>query len=155
VRRCGIRVEGRWRRRYIRGPRHPEGPRSPVDDRAHRRHDIDTEGNDRRLAWRHDASDAIRTWLGYRQCHHCLPWIPLRSCTASSDESADNVAPDTAAADDRSGADDGAGHPAHDDGTYGRCETCGVPINDVELAAGPLVRECTPCSAGALAFEDA
>jgi DnaK suppressor protein len=42
-----------------------------------------------------------------------------------------------------------------DDGTYGRCETCGVPINDVELAAGPLVRECTPCSAGALAFEDA
>ena len=42
-----------------------------------------------------------------------------------------------------------------DDGTYGRCETCGVPINDVELAAGPLVRECTPCSSGALAFEDA
>ena len=42
-----------------------------------------------------------------------------------------------------------------DDGTYGRCETCGVPIDDVELAAGPLVRECTPCSAGALAFEGA
>jgi len=42
-----------------------------------------------------------------------------------------------------------------DDGTYGRCEMCGVPIDDVELAAGPLVRECTPCSTGALALEDA
>jgi DnaK suppressor protein len=42
-----------------------------------------------------------------------------------------------------------------DDGTYGRCETCGVPIDDVELSAGPLVRECTPCSTGVLAFEDA
>jgi len=36
-----------------------------------------------------------------------------------------------------------------DDGTYGRCETCGVPIDDVELAAGPLVRACRPCSTGA------
>lgn len=42
-----------------------------------------------------------------------------------------------------------------DDGTYGRCETCGTPIDDVELALTPLVRECTPCSTGALAFEDA
>jgi len=42
-----------------------------------------------------------------------------------------------------------------DDGTYGRCEMCGELIDDVELAAGPLVRECMPCSAGALAFDDA
>lgn len=40
-----------------------------------------------------------------------------------------------------------------DDGTYGRCETCGVPIDDAQLSGEPLVRECTPCSTGALALE--
>ena len=42
-----------------------------------------------------------------------------------------------------------------DDGTYGRCEMCGVQIDDVELAAEPLVRECPSCSTGTLAFGDA
>ena len=37
-----------------------------------------------------------------------------------------------------------------DDGTYGRCETCGVPIDDSGLAAKPLVRACTQCSIGGL-----
>ena len=42
-----------------------------------------------------------------------------------------------------------------DDGTYGRCETCGSPIDDTELAALPLARACWPCSSGVLALEDA
>ena len=42
-----------------------------------------------------------------------------------------------------------------DDGTYGRCETCGSPIDDTELAELPLVRTCRPCSSGVLALEDA
>ena len=42
-----------------------------------------------------------------------------------------------------------------DDGTYGRCETCGSPIDDTELTAHPLARACRPCSAGVLALEDA
>jgi DnaK suppressor protein len=42
-----------------------------------------------------------------------------------------------------------------DDGTYGRCEACGALIDDSELAVGPLVRECRPCSSGALALEGA
>ena len=42
-----------------------------------------------------------------------------------------------------------------DDGTYGRCETCGVSIDDEELAAGPLVRECAPCCTGAMALPGA
>ena len=33
-----------------------------------------------------------------------------------------------------------------DDGTYGRCETCGSPIDDTDLAAHPLARECRPCT---------
>ena len=37
-----------------------------------------------------------------------------------------------------------------DDGTYGRCETCGAPIDDAELAAQPLVLECRACGAGVL-----
>jgi DnaK suppressor protein len=40
-----------------------------------------------------------------------------------------------------------------DDGTYGRCETCGVLIDDAVLAVGPLERECVPCSAGILALD--
>ena len=42
-----------------------------------------------------------------------------------------------------------------DDGTYGRCETCGSPIDDTELAAHPLARACRPCSSGVLALEGA
>jgi len=42
-----------------------------------------------------------------------------------------------------------------DDGTYGRCETCGSPIDDAELAVLPLVRSCRPCTSGVLALEDA
>lgn len=42
-----------------------------------------------------------------------------------------------------------------DDGTYGRCETCGSPIDDAELAQLPLVRACRPCSSGVLALEGA
>lgn len=42
-----------------------------------------------------------------------------------------------------------------DDGTYGRCESCGVPIDDGHLSVEPLVRECTPCGTGALALEGA
>ena len=40
-----------------------------------------------------------------------------------------------------------------DDGTYGRCETCGAPIDDTDLAARPLVRECGGCTAGLLVTE--
>jgi RNA polymerase-binding transcription factor DksA len=42
-----------------------------------------------------------------------------------------------------------------DDGTYGRCEVCGSPIEDTDLAARPLVRECGRCSAGVLVVEGA
>lgn len=40
-----------------------------------------------------------------------------------------------------------------DDGTYGRCETCGSPIDDTELAAHPLARACQPCGSGVLVLE--
>jgi DnaK suppressor protein len=40
-----------------------------------------------------------------------------------------------------------------DDGTYGRCESCGVPIDDADLAVQPLVRECAGCSTRVLATE--
>ncbi|HEY4929242.1 MAG TPA: hypothetical protein VIH95_08815, partial [Acidimicrobiales bacterium] len=42
-----------------------------------------------------------------------------------------------------------------DDGTYGRCETCGSPIDDTDLAAQPLVRECRSCGTGILVVEGA
>jgi RNA polymerase-binding transcription factor DksA len=42
-----------------------------------------------------------------------------------------------------------------DDGTYGRCATCGSLIADAELAEDPLVRECRSCGAGVLATEGA
>jgi len=32
-----------------------------------------------------------------------------------------------------------------DDGTYGRCEACGAPIDDDRLAALPIVRTCERC----------
>ncbi len=32
-----------------------------------------------------------------------------------------------------------------DDGTYGRCETCGAVIDDAVLAADPVVRSCGAC----------
>ena len=32
-----------------------------------------------------------------------------------------------------------------DDGTYGRCEACGEPIDDERLAALPIVRSCGRC----------
>jgi len=32
-----------------------------------------------------------------------------------------------------------------DDGTYGRCETCGSPIDDERLAELPIVRTCGSC----------
>jgi len=32
-----------------------------------------------------------------------------------------------------------------DDGTYGRCEACGTPIPDTELAEQPLVLVCSSC----------
>jgi hypothetical protein len=32
-----------------------------------------------------------------------------------------------------------------DDGTYGRCETCGTPIDDDRLAGLPIVRTCARC----------
>ena len=34
-----------------------------------------------------------------------------------------------------------------DDGTYGRCETCGEPIGDERLAELPVVRSCAVCEA--------
>jgi RNA polymerase-binding transcription factor DksA len=34
-----------------------------------------------------------------------------------------------------------------DDGTYGRCESCGSAIADAELADDPLGRACVPCGA--------
>ena len=36
-----------------------------------------------------------------------------------------------------------------DDGTYGRCESCGEPIGDDRLAERPVVRTCSPCEATA------
>jgi RNA polymerase-binding transcription factor DksA len=41
-----------------------------------------------------------------------------------------------------------------DDGTYGRCETCGSPIDDTDLAVQPLVRQCG-CAEGVLVIEGA
>jgi hypothetical protein len=35
-----------------------------------------------------------------------------------------------------------------DDGTYGRCETCGTLIDDEVLAADPVIRHCASCVAG-------
>jgi len=32
-----------------------------------------------------------------------------------------------------------------DDGTYGRCEGCGAPIDDERLAELPIVRTCGRC----------
>ncbi len=32
-----------------------------------------------------------------------------------------------------------------DDGTYGRCEACGEPIDDERLAELPIVRTCGAC----------
>ena len=32
-----------------------------------------------------------------------------------------------------------------DDGTYGRCEACGAPIDDRRLAGAPIVRSCGNC----------
>jgi len=32
-----------------------------------------------------------------------------------------------------------------DDGTYGRCESCGSPIDDARLAASPIERTCGHC----------
>ena len=40
-----------------------------------------------------------------------------------------------------------------DDGTYGRCEACGTPIDDGDLAARPLVRECGTVRTGVLVVE--
>ena len=37
-----------------------------------------------------------------------------------------------------------------DDGTYGRCESCGAAISDTDLAERPLVRECRTCGAEVL-----
>jgi len=34
-----------------------------------------------------------------------------------------------------------------DDGTYGRCEECGDPIDDDRLADSPIIRSCGRCSA--------
>jgi RNA polymerase-binding transcription factor DksA len=36
-----------------------------------------------------------------------------------------------------------------DDGTYGRCESCGEQIGDDRLAERPVVRTCSPCEATA------
>ena len=36
-----------------------------------------------------------------------------------------------------------------DDGTYGRCESCGEPIGDDRLAVDPVVRTCAACEATA------
>lgn len=33
-----------------------------------------------------------------------------------------------------------------DDGTYGRCQTCGAPIPVGRLEARPTARTCVPCS---------
>jgi RNA polymerase-binding transcription factor DksA len=35
-----------------------------------------------------------------------------------------------------------------DDGTYGRCATCGGPIDDDRLASLPATDVCTECAAG-------
>jgi RNA polymerase-binding transcription factor DksA len=34
-----------------------------------------------------------------------------------------------------------------DDGTYGRCGSCGSPIDDALLAASPTARDCGNCAA--------
>ena len=35
-----------------------------------------------------------------------------------------------------------------DDGTYGRCEECGAPIDDARLAVSPIERACGRCVIG-------
>ena len=35
-----------------------------------------------------------------------------------------------------------------DDGTYGRCEECGAPIDDLRLEGSPIVRTCGTCVIG-------
>ena len=35
-----------------------------------------------------------------------------------------------------------------DDGTYGRCEACGAPIDDARLADSPIERTCGTCVIG-------
>lgn len=35
-----------------------------------------------------------------------------------------------------------------DDGTYGRCEVCGGPVDDERLAAAPATRTCADHDAG-------
>jgi len=35
-----------------------------------------------------------------------------------------------------------------DDGTYGRCEECGAPIDDARLAGSPIERTCGSCVIG-------
>jgi len=35
-----------------------------------------------------------------------------------------------------------------DDGTYGRCQECGTPIDDARLAASPMIRTCGACVIG-------
>jgi DnaK suppressor protein len=35
-----------------------------------------------------------------------------------------------------------------DDGTYGRCEACGAPIDDARLADAPIERTCGTCVIG-------
>ena len=37
-----------------------------------------------------------------------------------------------------------------DDGTYGRCETCGEPIADAQLAERPVIRRCGTCDEGGM-----
>jgi RNA polymerase-binding transcription factor DksA len=32
-----------------------------------------------------------------------------------------------------------------DDGTYGRCDSCGEAIDDAQLAASPMARTCAGC----------
>ncbi len=38
-----------------------------------------------------------------------------------------------------------------DDGVYGRCESCGGPVDDDRLADLPTVRTCAPCEAPGVA----
>jgi len=42
-----------------------------------------------------------------------------------------------------------------DDGTYGRCTSCGSLISDAELAEDPLIRSCGSCGTGVLVTEGA
>ena len=42
-----------------------------------------------------------------------------------------------------------------DDGTYGRCEECGAPIDDARLADSPIERTCGTCVIGGSGAVDA